>query len=628
MFFKYKPRMPQDSDVFNPTPVKSRFINIDRIPADLDALPNQLWPFCWFFLKQLGWPMVICFACIQVSNVIWLLYPMLAREMMQVFENNTGSGDLWAEVKPIFFKFIFLFVIIMNVLFIAGRHIFAHISSAFRDMVIYQLTAYTMRHSISFFQNDFAGRLASKITDTANGLRDNLQNTLYALSFAFTGFILTIGVVFTVHPIFTVIFGAWTLTYAITLFLMIPRVLFKAALSQNTRTRINGRLVDVITNIYNVKLFSRMSDENSSFMGYLQDHIRKGRHLAINFNIMHLILDTQIMVFFIIILGTSFHLLETGQMRVSDAVLIIPVMVSLSNMTSWLFETLFFFFEAFGNIQDGMNTLVKPFGVKDKNGETELKTTEGHIELKNVDFTYPGRQIFASLDIDILPGQKIGLVGPSGAGKSTLVQLLLRLHDIQGGEILIDGQNIADVTQDSLREHIAVIPQNAELLHRSIRENIAYGRMDATEDDIIEAARRAHAHEFILGLQDHEGNKGYDAMVGERGVKLSGGQRQRVAIARAILKNAPILLLDEATSALDSESEKMIQESLKELMVGRTVIAIAHRLSTIAQLDRLLVMEDGRIIEDGNHYKLLEQKGLYARLWALQSGGFLGDGHH
>lgn len=622
MLFTYKPRLPQDDEAFNPASVHSPFIDITRLPDDLDKLPNKLGAFCWYFIKQTGWPMVVCFALIMTSNIIWLLYPMMAREMVQVFEAHTGNTSLWVEMKPVIFQFLTVFVLLMNVLFFIGRYLFAHMSSAFRDMVIYQLTAYAMRHSVSFFQNDFAGRIASKITDTANGLRDNLQNTLYALMYAITAFIMTIAIVFTVNPLFTLIFGSWTLIYFVTLLWMIPKVLFKAKMSQNTRTRINGRLVDVISNIYSVKIFARTKDENGSFMSYLQDHVRKGRHLAITFNTMHLILDALIMVFFCIILGTCIHLMDIGEMKVSDAVLIIPLMVNLSNMSSWVFETLFFYFEAFGNIQDGMETLVKPFSVKD-NGNTELKAKSGHIQLKDMDFTYPGRNVFTKLNVDIKAGEKIGLVGPSGAGKSTLVQLLLRLHDIQSGEILIDGQNIADVTQDSLRDAIAVIPQSTDLLHRSIRENIAYGRLNATEDEIIAAAKSAHAHEFILQLHDHEGRTGYDAMVGERGVKLSGGQRQRIAIARAILKDAPILLLDEATSALDSESERLIQDSLKDLMHGRTVIAIAHRLSTIAQLDRLLVMDHGVIIEDGTHAELLARKGLYARLWALQSGGFL-----
>jgi ATP-binding cassette subfamily B multidrug efflux pump len=281
-----------------------------------------------------------------------------------------------------------------------------------------------------------------------------------------------------------------------------------------------------------------------------------------------------------------------------------------------------------GNVQDGINTRVKPFGLNDKTNAPPLKTHKCEIALNNVTFAYPGRPVFDNLSLTIPAGQKIGLVGPSGAGKSTLVQLLLRLHDIQGGAIKIDGQDIAEVTQNSLRNNIAVIPQSSDLLHRSIRENITYGNLNATEDDMISAAKRAHAHEFILSLHDHDGRRGYDAMVGERGVKLSGGQRQRVAIARAILKDAPILLLDEATSALDSESERLIQESLTDLMAGRTVIAIAHRLSTIARLDRLIVMDEGRVVESGTHQQLLTAKGLYAHLWSLQSGGFLGDGHH
>lgn len=602
-----------------------RYTNIEHIHENINQLPDKLVPFCWFFIKQLGWPLLVSYVAITIAYIILSCFPLFASQLVQLLEENAHNENLWIAIKPLAIKFIFLFVIIAYALVFFNRHVFAQQSSAFRDLIVRQLTFYALQHDMSFFQNDYAGRLASKITDTANSLRDNLQNSIYGLNFACINFTVIIITGLFVHPVFSLLIGFWTILYISIICFFIPHILKKASLSQNAKTQINGSLVDTLSNIFTVKIFARKDHEMDHLLKGLYKHVYKGRDLAFSFNHMHITNDVVKMSMFILISAVCVYMVDKGEMEISHVAFIIPVMITLSSITTWMSETLFFYFEAYGNIQDGIRTLVKPFELTDKDGAKDLKINEADITLDNVTFAYESQPVFEELNLNIPAGQKIGLVGPSGAGKTTLVQLLLRLHDIQSGIIKIDGQNISDVTQNSLREHIAVIPQHTDLLHRSIRENIAYGKPEANDAEIIEAAKRAHAHEFILGLVDHESNKGYDAMVGERGVKLSGGQRQRIAIARAILKDAPILLLDEATSALDSESERLIQESLAELMVGRTVIAIAHRLSTISKLDRLLVMQDGAIIEDGTHHNLLKNKGLYARLWQLQSGGFIGD---
>ncbi|MCB9965350.1 MAG: ABC transporter ATP-binding protein [Rhodospirillales bacterium] len=378
-----------------------------------------------------------------------------------------------------------------------------------------------------------------------------------------------------------------------------------------------------MTNILNVKLFARTGYEDRAFTRILSDFAATLERKDIHFHRFVCKLDSLMKAIWVFPTVYVLYAWQQGTVSTGDVAMVMSLSIHLGfNMWGFTF-TLSGFFEHLGQAQEGMETITKAYHVTDKENAPVLKVKQGVLECNSMQFRYGANMIFDDFNLKIPAGQKVGLIGPSGAGKSSLVQLLLRLYDIEGGEILIDGQNIADVQQDSLRENIAVIPQSTDLLHRSLRENIGYGRLDATEDEIIAAAKRSHAHEFILNMEDKDGNKGYDAKVGERGVKLSGGQRQRIAIARAILKDAPILILDEATSALDSESEKLIQESLQDLMQGKTVIAIAHRLSTISHLDRLIVMDGGKIIEDGTHAQLLKNKGLYAKLWSMQSGGFL-----
>lgn len=624
--FKSNARNVIDKDAFDPRPNPSRFVDVTHTPDDLDQLPNTLTAFSFYFYKQVKWPIFIA-AILYISGYIIMSFlPVYARSIISIFENATDRDNLWPQLTPIILSFVFWVIFFQSACYHGGRYVWAHLGWAFRSIVLYQLNVYIKKHALSYFQNDFAGRIAHKINDVSDGLRNMMRDSLFGLSYGCVQFISALFFGNMVDPLFMIIFAIFMSVYALILVYFLPRLLKSSMRCQDSKTNMSGKVVDAISNIYTLKVFSRNAFENERMEEQLNDLTRKGRTMSFGFNKMYMCLEINNVFLWISSFGLLIWQIQAGNLQISDAALIVPVVLSIGQIVWWIADALLVFLEMAGTVKDGMQTLVKPLAITDAQNAPTLSVDKGRIEFKDVNFTYTERPVFEGLNIDIKPGQKIGLIGPSGAGKSTLVQLLLRLHDIQSGAIEIDGQDIKSVTQDSLRTHIAVIPQSSDLLHRSIRENIRYGRLEASEEEIIAAAKRAHAHDFILQLRDHEGRTGYDAMVGERGVKLSGGQRQRIAIARAVLKDAPILLLDEATSALDSESERLIQESLQELMVGRTVIAIAHRLSTIAQLDRLLVMEDGQIIEDGTHYELLEKKGLYARLWALQSGGFLPEG--
>jgi ATP-binding cassette subfamily B multidrug efflux pump len=421
-------------------------------------------------------------------------------------------------------------------------------------------------------------------------------------------------------------FLGWLLLYTASVTYFVPRLARISKAQADARSTMAGRITDAYTNIATVKLFSHANREASYARSAMREFLHtvyKQMRLISGFEVVN---HTLSMLLILSTSGLALWLWTQGQVGIGAVAAATAMALRLNGISHWMMWEMAALFEHVGTIQDGINTLAKPHKVLDRPDAKPLKVRHGDIRFQDVGFAYGGeRKVIEHLNLHIHPGEKIGLVGRSGAGKSTIVNLLLRFHDVEHGQVLIDGQDISHVTQDSLRAQVGMVTQDTSLLHRSVRDNILYGRPDASDADMIEAATKAEAHDFIQTLTDPKGRAAYDAHVGERGVKLSGGQRQRIAIARVMLKDAPILLLDEATSALDSEVEAAIQASLYRLMQGKTVVAIAHRLSTIAAMDRLIVLDQGRIVEEGDHASLLAKGGLYARLWAHQSGGFLGE---
>jgi ATP-binding cassette subfamily B multidrug efflux pump len=484
-----------------------------------------------------------------------------------------------------------------------------------------------LSQSLSFYQDEFAGRVAAKVMQTALAVRD-------------TWMILADIVVFVVIYFFTIVFVAgsfdrwllapflgWLGSYALAVWYFVPRLGAVAKAQADARSLMTGRITDAYTNIATVKLFSHSQREAAYVQGAMADFLKtvyRQMRMVTSFEVVNHALSMGLLA---ATAGVGLWLWTRGQVGVGAVAAATAMALRLNGISHWIMWEMASLFEQIGTVQDGILTLSRQPTVIDRADARPLVVTRGALRFDAVSFAYAGSggRVIENLNLCIEPGQKIGLVGRSGAGKSTIVNLLLRFYDLSAGRILIDGQDIALVTQDSLRAQIGMVTQDTSLLHRSVRDNILYGRPDAIEADMIAAARRAEAHEFIMTLADAEGRTGYAAHVGERGVKLSGGQRQRIAIARVMLKDAPILLLDEATSALDSEVETAIQQSLYRLMEGKTVVAIAHRLSTIAAMDRLIVLDKGRIVEEGDHRRLLAKGGLYASLWAHQSGGFLGE---
>lgn len=492
-------------------------------------------------------------------------------------------------------------------------------------MIRWRTHLYTLGHALSYFQADFAGRLANRITQAGPSIREIAVTLLDTLTYVGIFAIAALGLFGSISLWLALPMAVWILGYIVLLRYFVPRAQVRSLANAEARSVTVGRIVDSYTNILTVKLFARSREERSAvhdslawWMSTFLDTLRLITGVTAMLSVMNSLL-------LFATAALSLMLWSRGAMSAGEAAAGLALVMRILAMSGWVMQTIRGVYENVGVIQESMSTIARPHGLVDRPHARELAVPRGEVRFDAVAFHYGKRSgIIDRLDLTIRAGERVGLVGPSGAGKSTISSLLLRLHDVEGGRILIDGQDIAGVPQDSLRSAIGVVTQDTSLLHRSIRENIAYGRPDAGEAEIEEAARLAHADAFIAELEDHKGRRGLDAHAGERGVKLSGGQRQRIAIARVILKNAPILVLDEATSALDSEVEAAIQDALDVLMAGKTVLAIAHRLSTIAQLDRLIVLDRGRIVEEGSHSELIARGGLYARLWKRQSGGFIG----
>ncbi|PBB41653.1 multidrug ABC transporter ATP-binding protein [Mesorhizobium sp. WSM3866] len=490
----------------------------------------------------------------------------------------------------------------------------------------WQVHRYLLKQSMAFYQDEFAGRVATKLMQTALAVRECVIKLIDVLNYVVVYFLSMLFIVGSADLRLAVPLGVWLVGYIGLLRFFIPKLGKVGEEQANARSTMTGRVVDSYTNIQTVKLFSHARREATfarEGMASFLDTVYRSMRLVTQLYGMLYILNSLLLFS---VTAISLWLWLGEAVTIGAVAVVIGLVLRMWGMSQWIMWEMSSLFENIGTVQDGIQSISLPRLVEDRPGASDIAVSQGEIRFEEIRFHY-GKQkgVIENLSLTAKPGEKVGIVGRSGAGKSTLVNLLLRFYDLESGRILIDGQEIAGVTQDSLRAQIGMVTQDTSLLHRSVRENILYGRPDATDEMLIEAARRAEALDFIGALSDHNGRKGFDAHVGDRGVKLSGGQRQRIAIARVMLKDAPILILDEATSALDSEAEAAIQENLYKLMQGKTVIAIAHRLSTIAAMDRLVVMDKGRIIEEGSHEELVTKGGLYAQLWQRQSGGFLLD---
>jgi ATP-binding cassette subfamily B multidrug efflux pump len=587
--------------------------------------PKGFVPFVWACTRGLrgyiGWLALLSAA---VSAYEAGLFWMLGRIVDWL--GHVQPGSLWTEHGPVLK--VLAAVLASSVLLVALQTIVKHQTLAINLPLRLRWNFHRLMlgQSMAFYSDEFAGRITTKVMQTALAVREMIFTT--------TEVIIGIGIYFITIVLLAggfdsrlmLPFLVWLAFYGVSVWYFVPRLGRIGKAQADARAMMTGRITDAYTNISTVKLFSHTHREAGFARAAMQEFQTTGYRQMRMVSAFEIVNHALVVLLIVGACGYSIQLWTLGQVGPGAVAAVTAMALRISGMSHWIMWEMASLFENIGTVQDGIATLTRPRAVVDAPGAVALQVPRGEVKFDNVRFGYGKPQpVIESFHLTVRPGEKIGLIGRSGAGKSTLVNLLLRFYDLDSGRILIDGEDIAAVTQDSLRAHIGMVTQDTSLLHRSVRDNILYGRPSASEAEMVAAARRAEAHDFIQGLSDLQGRKGYDAHVGERGVKLSGGQRQRVAIARVMLKDAPILLLDEATSALDSEVEAAIQASLDELMQGKTVIAIAHRLSTIAAMDRLVVMDQGRIVEEGDHRTLLAQGGLYARLWAHQSGGFLGE---
>ena len=592
-------------------------------------LPRGFFAFLWACargLRRYIVGMTLCTALIGVFEA--LLFSVLGRVVDWLAK--VQPARLWSEQRG--HLLLLAAVLAGSTLLIALQSLFKQqaLAGNFAMRLRWNFHRNMLAQSLSFYHDEFAGRVAAKLMQTALAVRDTWMILADILVFVVIYFV-TIAMVVGNFQIWLLLpFMGWLAIYLLALGYFVPRLGAVAMAQADARSLMTGRITDAYTNITTVKLFSHTQREAGYVQGamaeFLQTVYRQMR-MVTGFEIVNHVLSMGLIASSA---GVTLWLWTQGRVGVGAVAATTAMALRLNGISHWVMWEMASLFEQIGTVQDGINTLARAPTVVDQPGAKPLRVSRGEIRFDQVSFAYGAdvdhaRPVIENLNFTIRAGEKIGLVGRSGAGKSTVVNLLLRFYDIPRGRVLIDGQDIAGVTQDSLRAQIGMVTQDTSLLHRSVSDNIRYGRPDAVDADMVAAATRAEAHDFILALRDAAGRAGYEAHVGERGVKLSGGQRQRIAIARVMLKDAPILLLDEATSALDSEVEAAIQQSLNRLMEGKTVVAIAHRLSTIAAMDRLIVLDRGRIVEEGNHYSLLAAGGLYARLWAHQSGGFLGE---
>ncbi len=594
--------------------------------ADIRQPPMGLRSFVSYFIGQFRVAFAIRIVLVAIGSVADALMPVFVGLVVGMLA-TTNPGDMFTQHGQTFLWMIVVVVLVRPLTFLLDTLIRNHgIVPNLVDLVRWQSHWHVIRQSWTFFQNDFAGRVANKIIQAGEAIEIGVNLTIDAAWYALVFVVVAIVVLAQLDPVLLVPIGLWLLLYAILFTITMPLIARYSEELSESKSVMTGRIVDSYTNIQTLKTFSTGDHEDRYVADSIQDHAVSFRKLMRVFTYMW---STLFMLNAGLVVSVTWLALagwNNGNLTAAAVATAIPFALQIMNMSGWILEIGSNIFRQIGNVRDSMDTIAQPLTMLDKPGAKHLDVTKGELTYDNVSFNYwRGKEgsVIDAFNLKVAPGEKIGLVGRSGSGKSTLVNLALRMFDVQDGSIRIDGQDVRDVTQESVRAAIGLVSQDTSLLHRSVRENLKYGRQSATDEEMMQAAEQAKVHDVIMGLVDPKGNRGYDAHVGERGVKLSGGQRQRVAIARVLLKNAPLLVLDEATSALDSEVEAAIQEQLTTLMQGKTVIAIAHRLSTIAAMDRLVVLEQGKIVEEGTHAQLLASGGHYAHLWERQSGGFL-----
>ncbi|MFW7526287.1 ABC transporter ATP-binding protein [Vibrio ostreicida] len=589
--------------------------------------PDGVVAFCRHYTKGFEVPLIIMSI---MATIVAIVEVSLFGAMGNLVDwlSNSNPETFWQENQSQLMLYGGLLLIVMPILVVTYSLLIHQTLLGNYPMSIRWLAhRYLLKQSLNFYQDDFAGRIATKVMQTSLAVRETVMKTMDVFVYVLVYFTAIVVLLAQADWRLVIPMLAWLMIYIGIQLYFVPKLKQIASKQADERSTMTGRIVDSYTNIATVKLFSHSKRETTyaengmrGFLNTVYHQMRLVTGFDVAVEITNYLLVFSISAF-------SIYLWMDNSISVGAIAIAIALALRINGMSMWIMWEVGALFENMGTVVDGMKTLSKPIDIEDKPNAKPLSVDKGGIEFDNVSFHYgeKNKGVLSHLNLNIKPGEKVGLVGRSGAGKSTLVNLLLRFHDVEDGAIKIDGQVISDVTQDSLRSNIGMVTQDTSLLHRSIRDNILYGNPEASEQQLLRATKQAHAHEFIEALNDPFGNQGYDAQVGERGVKLSGGQRQRIAISRVLLKDAPLLILDEATSALDSEVEAAIQGSLNELMEGKTVIAIAHRLSTIAAMDRLIVLDKGQIVEQGTHQELIQNKGIYAQLWAHQTGGFIAD---